>query len=345
MEHEKYIYGHKEVKIKYIGWLGCKNLGDEICFEVFSKLVKNAASVRKDLIVEVDYSPHAMIGDEDALVIGGGTLLRLASDNRTSVMKFALSRKIPLYFFGTGVIDVPYETVDKINPEVLDILNKSELVCVRGPQSKKNLADNGFFGAKVISDPGLLINDGSLCDNIDSKEIGINIGSTCHNLFGSERYVFSAVDKAIDKLIKMGYSITLFPMWDKDFDILKEFHKDRAIKVLPWNANIYNLLDYLRNFKFVIGMKLHSIITAASLGIPYISLAYRNKCIDFSETVGAAKYCIKTDEPNLCEKIMEKVKELENGYEQFQANLSHYTALYKPHYKNLVERIVTGRAN
>jgi polysaccharide pyruvyl transferase WcaK-like protein len=328
------------MKIKYIGWLGQNNLGDEICYNVIKNLLeKKATEYRKEISIESGMN-SGMSGDEHALVIGGGTLLRLASDSRTSVMKFAIQHDIPVYFFGTGVIDIPYETVDRITPEVLEILNRST-VCVRGPQSRKNLADNGFFGAKVISDPGLLVSP-KYASSKESKIVGINIGSTCHNLFGSEKYVMGATERIIDYLTLRGFEVILFPMWDKDFEIIKQLSRDSKFKAISWDGDIQKFLDTLSGFKFIIGMKLHAIVTAASLGIPYISLAYRNKCVDFSESIGLEKYCIKTDIIGLAEKVIETIGTLENGYDQAKANMSHWKEKYAVYHESLAEKIITG---
>lgn len=329
------------MKIKYIGWLGQNNLGDEICFESIRKMLKESGyKYRKEIEIESGMC-SGMSGDENALIIGGGTLLRLASDSRTSIMKFAIQHDIPVYFFGTGVIDIPYETVDKITPEVLDVMNKSASVCVRGPQSRRNLANNGFFGSKIISDPGLTISD-EFFNNSNSNKVGINIGSTCHNLFGSEKYVMLAIEKIIDYLSKRGFEVILFPMWDKDFEILKQIPKTNKFSVVNWSHEISDLVGLMSQFRFIIGMKLHSIITAACLGIPYASLSYRNKCIDFSEGMNLERYCVKTDEPCLSDKIIEKIISIESGYNQIRANMSHWKERYKKHQESLADKIVGG---
>ena len=46
----------------------------------------------------------------------------------------------------------------------------------------------------------------------------------------------------------------------------------------------------LADLDLVIGVRLHILVSAAALGVPYIALCYEDKCWDFQESVGLAGF-------------------------------------------------------
>ena len=80
---------------------------------------------------------------------------------------------------------------------------------------------------------------------------------------------------------------------------------------------------------FSINMKLHASIFSAALGCPFISLAYRWKCMDFAESVACGDLAIPFGDPHLAERL--------------RAAIDRITADPAEHRDHLTEQISAAR--
>lgn len=92
--------------------------------------------------------------------------------------------------------------------------------------------------------------------------------------------------------------ITEFAGKERDRLLIKDFKKKlRDLEITVVTDNDYRSLEKrIRDSRYVIGMRLHSIIFAAKHGVPYLSVAYNPKCESIPRMFGYANV-------NWCENI------------------------------------------
>jgi polysaccharide pyruvyl transferase WcaK-like protein len=227
--------------------------------------------------------------------------------------------------WGTGVL--PYEH-KSINAQVLALLNKSLFVGVRGPDSKAVLKLGGFQKAEIIGDPGFL------CPSIarkESKTIAINIGYARHQMYGREEDVAKEIKILVPLLNSAGYEVVLFPMWPDDVPILELV----GYPVRKFNLSTSDLLSFLSSCYCTVGMKLHSSVLSAATFTPFISLAYRDKCLDFARSVGLDRWAIRTDAPRLAYKVMQLIEALPKYRDVIISRLQDYKYTYNKRHQEV----------
>jgi hypothetical protein len=69
-----------------------------------------------------------------------------------------------------------------------------------------------------------------------------------------------------------------------------------GVEIFDGWEDIQSTINFIASSRVVIGERLHCNIFSASAYTPFIMIAYRPKCFDFVNTVGFAKYAIRTDE-------------------------------------------------
>jgi len=273
----------------YIGWVGHENLGDEACYDAVKAFLKNSHA-----LVPWDRGRWPRKALPDLCIVGGGTLLDIRFKRREQALVYPMfNNGIPVVFWGSGVV-TPYGKT--LHPKVAAILRGSKFVGVRGPRSKKILAAKGFPNVEIIGDPALFLrNDHSETPyKKNSDTIAINIGHTRNNLYGTEKHVLEQTKILIQLLERIGFNILLFSVWPEDNKLLNQV-KGKNVRLLPWSPNINNLLGIFKQCYCVVGLKLHAVVLSATVGVPFVSLAYREKCFDFVESLDLDKWAVRTD--------------------------------------------------
>jgi len=330
--------------VAYIGWVGRHNVGDEACFLAIRELLKGTCE-----LVPIDSAPWSRKRYPDLCILGGGTLLDIRYGRREKQLLFPMSaHSVPIVIWGSGVVDLYGKT---IHPKVLRLLNYAKYVGVRGPISQKILAARGFK-ADIIGDPALLLEHKE--DPNRKKplypypclavKIAINVGHTNNNLYGTEQHVENQCKKLVAAL-ERGYAVSLFSVWPKDNEMIKRIAKGRNVAVytagkIGKDGNEVNkLIGILKSHDCVIGMKLHSCVLAAAANVPFISLAYRKKCIDFMRSVGFNDWYFKTD-TNWADKIPDKLEALLNSRELFCAKVKEKKEAYRLKHEVLARHVI-----
>jgi len=309
------------IKASYIGWLGQKNIGDEACFQAICNLCRG----------KIDIKEYKKGDEEDPsrlIILGGGTLLHMGMDSRTKIL---VDAKGPIITWGSGVVVEPVmQGKSHVMPDELrQALHRAIMVAVRGPLSQMRLEENDFHESVVTSDPALLleVDSFSSCDYV-----ALNIGDTCNNLIGTEEHVLEETVKLVNKIISINREIVvLFSMWEPDVRFLHEV-KNRVnsnkVIVRPFTDNPVSVLKFLRNARVVIGMKLHAVVLAAAAERPFVSIAYREKCVDFCKSIMmfTEDSYVMADDGNLADKVFERIEENDNIYfiERVKASVRKY---------------------
>ena len=338
------ISGLSKKTIGYVGWVGHNNLGDEAMICAFKKLFSPYKIFPYSTITSYprleDRLKPKMLG---AVALGGGTLinspgsfsaLKSACENFPNSIKFTLGSGVKNPIFWSGV-----NGWDNNIAHWIKLFEQCEYVSVRGPLSKKILSDGGFERAEIIGDLALSLSSDNIIQKEKKKSLAINFGSGSGRIWGDEETFFGQMVKLINRLIQENWNITLFPVWERDMEIINIVSKrfSRPIKVFTGYKSISKSLKFLSGCDVLIGMKLHAVILAHCAYTPAIMLEYRPKCLDYMLSVGMEKFVIKTNNVDTSV-ILSMLEKLYHNIPMYQDALKKWI----DHYKDLQIKAAQG---
>jgi polysaccharide pyruvyl transferase WcaK-like protein len=330
------------MRILYLGYLGVNNIGDEVCYEAFAQACErwlhedytlfsypiNSSKTLKELYGEKPF---------DIVILGGGSLFQ--GNFFIDLALEAIEMKLPLYCYGTGIDYMTEETVEsfkrgefqlssttfnnkEINRDkIKKVIEYSTFAGLRGPLTQKyikTLNPSPTSNYQIIGDSGMLFTPqeddyikSKYLQDQDKKIIAVNWGTTQNILFGYDEYKLkNQIIKACTNLLKKGYQIVIFPMWDLDVPHCKELYesikKKGKVTFIPEVCTASQIYSFLSLCHFSLNLKLHANVLSASSGTPFFQLAYRSKGVDFAASVHQLPYTLLTNTEKLAETIENK---------------------------------------
>lgn len=333
--------------ILYLGWLGQGNVGDDVLFELFKILFyKNSNLHQKNIAVNIDTFHQdrryqMSLSSYDLIVLGAGSLMHLPY--WINICKEAMSLDIPVVSWGSG-IDGEYKNDQDLTEKVENMkqyhsfYENIDYLSVRGPLTKKILKRIGVKNnIHEVGDPALHYAAETYGDIMNSsnnkKQILINWGTSYNNIFGrNEEKVENELVKVIHHLLAQGYNVKIYPIWTEDILAVQKLTAKVADKRCEAQTVVYDAKEtqkVIQNSFLTINMKLHANILSASANKPFISLAYRGKCFDFSHTVQSLDYTVATDQLT-ASNIIQLVAIINNNYDDIIDNFIRAKKMYHP---------------
>ncbi len=225
---------------------------------------------------------------------GGGNLLQDDTSTRSLMYYLGatwlakkLGAKVMVYANGIGPIN------KKINRTLTKkVLNKVDVITLREELSRKEL-DSLQVKKPVITvtaDPALTVKSisESAINNILLSEkitksgplIGFSARTCENNLIYDESIISKAADFAVEKFNAVPVFI---PMQPVDLTIIESIVSKMKHKgyILHGNYEVNDILGIISKMDMVVGMRLHSLIYAANLGVPVVGLVYDPKIEGF----------------------------------------------------------------
>lgn len=284
--------------IRYVGWVGKDNLGDEAMLEATGKLMPWG---------EIEVRGEA----RDLLLLGGGTLI-----NRNQYLRWLTERDSPRIeraVLGTGVASPGFWGLTEDPSEWLRWLGTCAYVGVRGPRSEQTLEKWGFQGqVEVCGDPALAL-EVEAADN-GSSSVLVAPAWTNGQLWGeSDHDVYRELVSAIRIWEQEGREITLMschPTDDRPIILIKEMLGVTGARYFPGYLNVQASLEKIASASIVVGERLHACVLSATAGRPFLAIEYRPKLQDFAESVAMGDFVVRTDEIKTG-RIVEIVAQLE----------------------------------
>lgn len=301
------------MKVKYMGWHGYNNYGDDETRRIIASL-------------GFEFDDNSSI-----LMFGAGTLFPMSK----MWLPFNSTYYDKVVSLCTGVENpsFPIENFNERMKETKKILNDSSLIGLRCEEDKKVLG----FG-EVIGDPFYLIDTDH--HNIKKEYVAINIGQSFGNVWGGLDAEFNSFkilcDYIKNELVgKQHEKVVLFSVWRDDEPFLRTASRYTGCYSFICEPTIKNIFSIISRSKYLISYKLHALITALSLNIPVVPIEYRPKIIDVARDFGVDKYCIRIDKltPEL---LTEKINMLKDWDYDFVKNKKEY---YKNKIKAFVNKI------
>lgn len=127
----------------------------------------------------------------------------------------------------------------------------------------------------------------------------------------------------IEFLKEQGYGVVFIPQLfgehgDKNY--MSQFAVDNCFVVDDLHDCYFQ--QYLISLLYaVVGMRYHSNIFSAKMGVPFVSVAYEQKMKGFTEKVGLSDYCFSIEDLT-AENLVLHFKKLEQNYSQYKSFLN-----------------------
>lgn len=348
-------------RVLYIGWIGYKNLGDELMFDLFKEQFKKLDNSYKldSANIEYKYLKNVSIQDYDLIVLGGGSLLGSVENFiHPFIISYLyqcilLNKKVMIW--GTGIDWVPKSLIEPLeNNEKIPVHTSPELKRmidsvfeesvwsgVRGPLTQKILKLYGIEKCHISGDPGFLLDRSQLSrpKNIQLAEeekriIGVNWGTSYNHIYGQDELkVEDNLAKALNQLIKQGYHIYLYTVWEADIPAMNQLYSKLSDQSkVTLDRTLYNhneLLSLMENFYFTINLKLHANYLSLAANVPFIALGYRFKVFDFVKSVGLEDYIISTDAQKIDENILNLEPQILNNQAELKTMMDETLKNYR----------------
>lgn len=305
-------------KIVISGYYGFANAGDEAMLTAIIKSLRSTEpSVGLTVISgnpEITAAQHKVasihrfnpleiftaVKDCDLLLSGGGSLLQDVTSKRSllyylSVLALgrALGKKVMLFAQGIGPINSSL-----LRRLTCYVCSKVDLITVRDKDSLYELKRIGVPEEKV-----LLTADAVMTLPQENKEAGAKllqdfsvpmdkmlVGISVRKWQEDDRYLLELA-KAADMLVaKYGAHIVLLPLqYPVDVAACSRLRELMARKndstVLEADCNTEEFLSLTGNFDILLGMRLHALIFAAVMDIPFAAVSYDPKVDGFIKDI------------------------------------------------------------
>lgn len=308
------------------GYYGFGNLGDESLLDIITQTLavqkpgiklavltrnpKNEAR-RTGLKCVSRFNPFAVlsvIARSETLISGGGSLLQDATSRRSlryyaGIIDIAerLHKRVCILANGIGPV-----SDEKNRRLTADVMSRADYISVRDSRSKEELVKLGIDAERVnvTADPAFLIKpaEKAKTDMIltglglaEKRYFAVSLRPSAHLKADSvtdDEIVKSLADAV--KNISETYNMVplVIPMQKiQDTGICMKLAGCLPDSVLYSPSGAGELIGVLEGAALVIGMRLHSVIFASSIGTPVIGLSYDPKVRSFMQSLGQDTVC------------------------------------------------------
>jgi exopolysaccharide biosynthesis predicted pyruvyltransferase EpsI len=334
--------------VLYLGWLGYKNIGDELMWEIFKQKFDEKVDKSKYRLIPSDKNRLSRIKRKKSvlrhyhtIVLGGGSLL---TPSYINILYHAIQIKkdIEIIIWGSGIDWIERRHLNKLlvvnkmieqkkdnefnvfkhknfKLKLQRVINHAKFIAVRGSYTFEVLKNMGLNLDNVLisGDPGLLLkaikNQGTIKEK---RLVALSWGTTKNKLFGkNEKKLEDELVLVVKGLINKGYHFCIFPVFEKDIVPCQRLYNEIADeKRVDLKTTLYNqneLLILMQKCTFTINLKLHANVLSAVAGIPFIALGYRFKTFDFANSIGLDELVVPTDDSNIQQRVLNLVEYIE----------------------------------
>jgi len=304
-------------KIVICGYHGFSNSGDEALLKAMIDTLKKKYSDLSVTVLSIHpestkklygvdsvyryniFKIYRLFKESDLFIFGGGSLLQDITSRRSlyyylAILNLALKTGIKVMLYGNGIGPLCHQSSRK---KTAKCLNKVDLITLRDDLSDKLLAEIGVTKPPIFitADPAftlsfdnltkndVLLNDSGIQQGSKYAVIAVREWKKCSPSFLTDIANFCDSLYAIH-----GISSLFVPMqYKEDAEISKEIiscmkHKgymvDRGLEL----DELFSLIGFST---LTVGMRLHTLIYATTLGVPVIALSYDPKVTAFMQSL------------------------------------------------------------
>ncbi|MDY3002799.1 MAG: polysaccharide pyruvyl transferase CsaB [Romboutsia timonensis] len=290
------------MKVLISGYYGFYNIGDEAILKSIIEALRNE-DPNIDIVVlsnDVDYTKSTYKVDAinrwklndiykellkcDGLISGGGSLFQDVTSSRsilyyTGIIWLAKLAKKPIFIYAQGVGPINKKNNRRI---VGKFFNKVDYITLRDKESKLLLNSIGVRkDIDIVPDPVMGFN----IENYEfkltkyyTKDDYITVSIRDWKKNNSEFQKNIAL--TCDKIVESGINVVFIPMHGQyDETISKQVASlmRHNATVLSKDLTMEEKMMYIKESKLMIGMRLHALIFAATVGTPMIGISYDPK--------------------------------------------------------------------
>ncbi|MBR3995123.1 MAG: polysaccharide pyruvyl transferase CsaB [Clostridia bacterium] len=304
-------------KIVICGYHGFANSGDEALLKAMIDILKrkqpdlsitvlsmHPESTKKLYNVDSVYrynlfKIYRLFKSSDLFIFGGGSLLQDITSKRSlyyylTIINMALKSGIKVMLYGNGIGPL---TDKKSRIKTAKCLNKVDLITLRDDLSDKLLSEIGVTAPDIhiTSDPAFTLqfddlqkNDSLLCEagiDSDTKYAVVAVRDWKDSVSNFNDIIAKFCDNISRK---HNISPLFIPMQYKEdeqiaLDIISRM--DTKGYIIRRNLEIDEVFSLIGFSTLALGMRLHMLIYATTLGIPVIALSYDTKVSAFMQSL------------------------------------------------------------
>lgn len=302
-----------------LGYYGFKNSGDDLLLKSVIKSIKDILPEAKLLILsktpketERLYGERAKKRDDPfavfyslvfsrVLLVGGGTLIQDSTSTKSLLYYLFVIRaaklfgkKVMLFSNGIGPIKKKNEKITR------KILNMTDVITLRENASEGVLRKIGVTKPEIYltADAAFylkssVIGDISYIPDNNTKYFAVSVRDHKTNTPDFIKTLASVCDRVYEKYSLTPLFIPFQPSRDREISekIRKEMKYPSYIKEA--DEDFSALLGMIKNSRFIIGMRLHSLIYGVMCSVPVIGLSYDIKVGGFMD-YASERFCFDT---------------------------------------------------
>lgn len=278
------VSGDRPATIRYVGWTGRSNLGDEAMLQAV-----------RGLLTGVDLTTS---GDRaDLLMLGGGTLINRGYLRHLRPLD---SPRIERVAFGTGVANPDYWGDPKESPsDWIEFLESCLYVGVRGPVSASLLEGWGLRrDVEIVGDPALALTAPDTITKVEGRVVVCPAWARGLLWGESDDDVITAFAALVSALRRDGHDVWALSAFPGDDSHIIDMMRRADAPDLPYLAAHDDpgpALELLASAELVVSERLHGAVLAAAAGTVPVLVEYRPKLRDFAESIGMRELVIRTD--------------------------------------------------
>jgi len=256
------------------------------------------------------------MADASLFILGGGQLLKQQGSNTLSFLAWLgpveLAHELGVKTM-TYAVGVSGQWSRLSQRAMLRILTNTDVVTVRDNASLVNLRQLAISKGILTADPAILLAD--LHAKARERSLGgrPTVSVFLRHWFVENEYTKdeprwndfkSSLASSLDSLVaRHSISLRFVPMRtstpDDDSEVAREVTQlmryKGQVECLDRDITPSEMLTIVAESDLVVGMRLHSLIVAASLGVPAIAVNYESKVKAFASSVGADDWIVEVD--------------------------------------------------
>lgn len=280
----------------YIGGHGGGNLGDDLMTRVAQslfpgrRLVDFAESWHEQRLARLGLSGPVYFSQ---VLLGGGTLI---SPFWYGKVEAAVDLGLRVSSLGTGVGSCGFIQPDHIDlSHWAPLLRRFHRLGVRGPRSVQRLREMGVDHAEAVGDLALWLTREEPAPAADPPVVAVNLSlPAAGDPAYDEPRRFAELAAALCRLRLRGWEIRPYAMNPVDVAPTLQAMLDAGCGEVgvPHLTSVEAFFDHVGPATVNVAVRLHGGILGCCVGVPPLMLAYREKGLDFMESMGLERWCI-----------------------------------------------------
>lgn len=236
----------------------------------------------------------------DIVIVGGGTLLQDRTSPRSPLYYLGITLmakllKKPVFYYGQGFGPI----IHRFSKWMIQlIVNRVDTITVRDHASGEEMRAYGVTKAPihVTADPALTINpqeansdEAKSILHMNQVKLDERIAYVAIRDWKNEQQFKRELATACDQLVEEGWQVVFIPMQypsdlSPSIDTIEQM-KHKAF-LIDQPLNFKQIMSLIGCGELMIGMRLHAVILAAIMNVPFVSFYYDPKIDRFVESVG-----------------------------------------------------------